>query len=54
LSTDSGDLVLDEHGIAKRGLLIRHLVMPRDIVGTRQVMNWIAPCGPYPRPEQMA
>jgi putative pyruvate formate lyase activating enzyme len=37
-----GDLVLDEHGIAKRGLLIRHLVMPRDIAGTRQVMNWIA------------
>jgi putative pyruvate formate lyase activating enzyme len=37
-----GDLVLDEHGIAERGLLIRHLVMPRDIAGTRQVMNWIA------------
>ncbi len=37
-----GDLVLDEHGLAKHGLLIRHLVMPRDIAGTRQVMNWIA------------
>jgi putative pyruvate formate lyase activating enzyme len=37
-----GDLVLDERGIAKRGLLIRHLVMPREIAGTRQVMNWIA------------
>jgi hypothetical protein len=37
-----GDLVLDEHGVAKHGLLIRHLVMPRDIAGTRQVMNWIA------------
>lgn len=37
-----GDLVLDEHGIAKHGLLIRHLVMPRDIAGTRHVMNWIA------------
>ncbi len=24
------------------GLLIRHLVMPQDIAGTRQVMNWIA------------
>ncbi len=35
-------LVLDEHGLAKHGLLIRHLVMPRDIAGTRQVMNWIA------------
>lgn len=37
-----GDLVLDEHGIAKHGLLIRHLVMPRGIAGTRQVMDWIA------------
>lgn len=36
-----GDLVLDEHGIAKHGLLIRHLVMPRGIAGTRQVMDWI-------------
>ena len=37
-----GDLVLDEHGVAKRGLLIRHLVMPKGIAGTRQVMSWIA------------
>jgi len=37
-----GDLVLDEYGLAKHGLLIRHLVMPRNIAGTRQVMNWIA------------
>jgi len=37
-----GDLALDEHGVATRGLLIRHLVMPHDIAGTRQVMHWIA------------
>jgi putative pyruvate formate lyase activating enzyme len=37
-----GDLRLDEHGVATRGLLIRHLVMPYDIAGTRHVMNWIA------------
>jgi len=37
-----GDLALDDDGIAQRGLLVRHLVMPRDIAGTRQVMNWIA------------
>ena len=36
-----GDLVMDEHGLAKRGLLIRHLVMPGDIAGTREVMRWI-------------
>ena len=37
-----GDLVMDERGLAKRGLLIRHLVMPGDIAGTREVMRWIA------------
>ncbi len=37
-----GDLVLDENGLAKRGLIVRHLVMPEDIAGTREVMGWIA------------
>ncbi len=37
-----GDLVMDEHGVAKRGLLLRHLVMPHDIAGTREIMRWIA------------
>jgi putative pyruvate formate lyase activating enzyme len=37
-----GDLVLDENGLAQRGLLIRHLVMPGDVAGTREVMRWIA------------
>ncbi len=37
-----GDLVLDEQGIAKRGLLIRHLVMPNGVAGTDQVMEFIA------------
>ncbi len=37
-----GDLVLDENGLAKRGLMIRHLVMPEDIAGTREVMSWIS------------
>jgi putative pyruvate formate lyase activating enzyme len=37
-----GDLVIDEDGLAKRGLLIRHLVMPDDIAGTGEVMRWIA------------
>jgi putative pyruvate formate lyase activating enzyme len=34
-----GDL---ERGIAQRGLLIRHLVMPHNIAGTREVMRWIS------------
>jgi len=37
-----GDLVIDEDGLAKRGLLIRHLVMPGDIAGTGEIMRWIA------------
>ena len=37
-----GDLVIDENGVAKRGLLIRHLVMPGNIAGTQEVMGWIA------------
>jgi putative pyruvate formate lyase activating enzyme len=37
-----GDLVMDEHGVAQRGLLIRHLVMPEGLAGTREVMHWIA------------
>lgn len=37
-----GDLVFDEKGLARRGLLIRHLVMPDDIAGTREVMRWVA------------
>ena len=37
-----GDLVLDEHGLALRGVLLRHLVMPGDIVGTREIMAWVA------------
>jgi len=37
-----GDLVLDDRGIARRGLLVRHLVMPNDAAGTREVMRFLA------------
>ena len=37
-----GDLALDEHGIARRGLLVRHLVMPNGLAGTRAVMRFLA------------
>jgi len=37
-----GDLVMDERGIARRGLLIRHLVMPENIAGSDGIMRWIA------------
>lgn len=37
-----GDLVMDQQGIAQRGLLIRHLVLPERLAGTRQVMRFLA------------
>jgi putative pyruvate formate lyase activating enzyme len=37
-----GPLVLDENGLAKRGLLIRHLVMPGCLDETRAILEWIA------------
>jgi putative pyruvate formate lyase activating enzyme len=37
-----GDLQINERGIAERGLLIRHLVMPSVLAGTRELMEFIA------------
>jgi putative pyruvate formate lyase activating enzyme len=37
-----GDLVLDENGVALRGLLVRHLVLPEDIAGTWKVLEFLA------------
>lgn len=37
-----GDLRLDENGLAYRGLLIRHRVLPADVAGTETVLAFIA------------
>ncbi len=37
-----GDLQLDSRGIATRGLLVRHLVMPENVAGTKEIVNFIA------------
>ena len=37
-----GDLVMDENGIAQKGVLIRLLVLPQKISGTVQTLRWIA------------
>jgi putative pyruvate formate lyase activating enzyme len=37
-----GDLIINEAGIAQRGLLIRHLVLPHGLAGTRDVMRFVA------------
>jgi len=36
------ELVLDEQGIAQRGMLIRHLVLPENSAGTDQILAFIA------------
>jgi putative pyruvate formate lyase activating enzyme len=37
-----GPLLLDEEGVALRGVLLRHLVMPADVAGSREIFAWIA------------
>jgi putative pyruvate formate lyase activating enzyme len=37
-----GDLETDSRGVATRGLIIRHLVMPNNIGGTDRLVRWIA------------
>jgi len=37
-----GNLVLDENGVAQRGLIIRHLVLPGVLSGTEGVMKFLA------------
>nr|WP_277998923.1 radical SAM protein [Moorella sulfitireducens] len=36
-----GALVLDDHGLARRGLLIRHLVLPGQAGAACRVLDWI-------------
>jgi len=37
-----GDLRINERGLAERGLLIRHLVMPNRVVGSEKILEFIA------------
>jgi len=37
-----GDLQMDARGIAQRGLLIRHLVMPNGVAGSKEIFRFIA------------
>lgn len=37
-----GDLVIDNDGVARRGLLVRHLVLPDNLAGTRDIMQFVA------------
>lgn len=62
-----GDLTVDHVGLAQRGLLVRHLVLPEGLAGTRGVMRFLSnkvskktyvnimsqyrPCGTAPQEE---
>ncbi|HID64534.1 MAG TPA: radical SAM protein [Anaerolineae bacterium] len=37
-----GDLVMDERGVALRGLLVRHLVLPNGLAGTAEIVRFLA------------
>lgn len=37
-----GVLAVDKRGIARRGLIIRHLVMPNRVAGTKKFVQWVA------------
>jgi len=37
-----GDLQISEQGIAQRGLLVRHLVLPNRLAGTEEIVRFLA------------
>lgn len=37
-----GDLEIDEQGVARRGLLVRHLVLPEDLAGTKATVDFLS------------
>jgi len=37
-----GDLEIDDHGVARHGLLVRHLVLPGGLAGTAEVAGFLA------------
>src|SRR5947208_16234211 len=37
-----GELQVDENGLALRGVLVRHLVMPSLLDDTQEIMRWVA------------
>jgi putative pyruvate formate lyase activating enzyme len=37
-----GNLVVDEEGVAQRGLIVRHLILPSGIAGSEDSLGWLA------------
>tara|TARA_B100000315_G_scaffold199126_1_gene190889 strand:- start:961 stop:1956 length:996 start_codon:yes stop_codon:yes gene_type:complete len=38
----AGELLVDESGIAQRGVIIRHLILPNGLAGSEQSLAWLA------------
>jgi len=38
----TGDLEIGEDGVARRGLLVRHLVLPRGLAGTEGIVSFLS------------
>jgi len=36
------ELVLDSNGLALRGMIVRHMILPEGLAGTPQVLEWLA------------
>lgn len=37
-----GDLIVDESGLAQRGLIVRHLILPNGLAGSEESLFWLA------------
>ncbi len=37
-----GDLQINQQGVAQRGLLVRHLVLPNQLAGTQEIVRFLA------------
>jgi putative pyruvate formate lyase activating enzyme len=36
-----GDLVVDEAGLAQKGLIVRHLILPNGVAGSEESLSWL-------------
>jgi len=36
-----GDLVVDDTGVAKKGLIVRHLILPNGLAGSEESLTWL-------------
>ncbi|MBI4289672.1 MAG: radical SAM protein [Chloroflexi bacterium] len=37
-----GDLALDDAGLARSGVIVRHLILPNELAGSRESLGWLA------------